>query len=51
MSNLKAEVDKKLEVELKVLIDLMRNNTLVGGELDTRVNNALKEYELTICDE
>lgn len=44
MSSLKAEVDKKLTVELKILIDLMRNNKLVGGELDLRVNNALKEY-------
>lgn len=44
VSSLRAEVDKKLTVELKVLIDLMRSNKLVGGELDMRVSNVLKEY-------
>lgn len=44
VSGLKAEVDKKLAGELKVLIDLMRGGKLVGGELDLRVHNVLKEY-------
>ena len=42
MTNLKAEVDKKRTVELKILIDLMKNNKLVGGELDARVSSVLK---------
>jgi hypothetical protein len=33
-------------IEMKVLIDLMKNEKLVGGELDVRVNDLLKEYNL-----
>jgi hypothetical protein len=47
ITNLKNENEKQLITEMQILINLLKTKKISGGELDLRVNEQLREYELT----
>lgn len=51
LTALRAQYDAKLNAELKTLVDLMKGRQLSGGEVDGRVRELLREYELGCADE